>query len=173
MGILGQQKKRKQSQVIPGPQVEAARGGISGPGFGFGDASAFVMASAIRAGEKQMTIYKAGAALVFGLSLCVAQAPDNSKMNERDKKMDAPTAVTQSNSKADLKMTRLIRHDLMESTTLSTYAKNVKVITQGGRVTLRGPVRSQEEKTAIEVIAKKHAGETMVDNQLEIAPSSR
>lgn len=120
-----------------------------------------------------MTIYKAGAALVFGLSLCVAQAPDNSKMNERDKKMDAPTAETQSNSKADLKMTRLIRHDLMESSTLSTYAKNVKVITQGGRVTLRGPVRSQEEKTAIEVIAKKHAGETMVDNQLEIAPSSR
>ena len=53
---------------------------------------------------------------------------------------------------------------------MSTYAKNIKIISRDGAVTLRGPVKSTEEKQRIDSIAKKAAGDMKVDNQLEITP---
>jgi osmotically-inducible protein OsmY len=53
---------------------------------------------------------------------------------------------------------------------MSTYAHNVKIITQDGKVTLKGPVRSEDEKTNIAKKATAIAGERNVDNQLEVAP---
>lgn len=47
-------------------------------------------------------------------------------------------------------------------------AKNVKIITADGKVTLHGPVNSAEEKMKIEKLAKTVAGDAKVDNQLEI-----
>ena len=57
------------------------------------------------------------------------------------------------------------------TTSLSNYAHNIKIITQGGKVTLRGPVRSEDEKNSLEAKAVAVAGQENVTNQLEIAPS--
>jgi osmotically-inducible protein OsmY len=97
-------------------------------------------------------------------------APDNSKVNERDRRSDSPTADQQKNSKGDLEVTRKVREGIVKDKTLSTYAHNVKVVTEGGVVTLRGPVRSSDEKSAIEAIAVQVAGEGNVRNELEISP---
>lgn len=106
----------------------------------------------------------------FTLVIAMAQPPDNSKVNKRDDSKDAVTAGTQSNAKPDLELTRKIRRGVTQSKDMSSYAKNIKIISRDGSVTLRGPVKSQEEKDSIGAIAKKMAGDAKVDNQLEIAP---
>src|SRR6185295_1225435 len=70
-------------------------------------------------------------------------APDNTKVNTRDRKPTAVTADQQKNNKTDLETTRQIRKALVADKSLSTYAHNVKVVTQNGKVTLKGPVRSE------------------------------
>jgi len=95
------------------------------------------------------------------------QAPDNTKVN----KAEAPTAQDQHNSKADLEMARQVRKAIVGDKSLSTYAHNVKVISRNGQVTLKGPVRTAEEKAAVEAKAKEVAGAGKVVNQLEVAPS--
>jgi len=97
-------------------------------------------------------------------------APDNSKVNERDRQPGSTTADQQKNSKGDLEITRKVRQGIVKDKTLSTYAHNIKVVTEGGVVTLRGPVRSSDEKLAIETIAAQVAGEGNVRNELEISP---
>lgn len=99
-------------------------------------------------------------------------APDNSKTNKRDRNNASPTADQQKTSSADREVTRKIRAALHQDKSLSTYAHNIKIVTQEGRVTLRGPVRSEEEKTAIESKATEVAGAGNVTNELEIAPKS-
>jgi hypothetical protein len=130
-----------------------------------------------------LTSARAGAALsLLALSLALIPAkpagtlpapqqpaPDNTKTNQRDKEGTAPTA-DQRMTPEDREITKKIRLAVHNDKSLSTYAHNVKIITQGGRVTLRGPVRSEEEKTNIEAKATAVAGEGSVDNQLEIAP---
>ncbi len=95
-------------------------------------------------------------------------APDNTKVNERDRNSTALTPLDQSNDKADLKITQQIRQAVMADGSLSFTAKNVKIITQGGKVTLRGPVNSEQERSNIEAAARKVAGVAQVDNQLEV-----
>jgi hyperosmotically inducible periplasmic protein len=97
-------------------------------------------------------------------------APDNSKVNVRDRQPGSTTADQQKNSKGDLEITRKVRQGIVKDKTLSTYAHNIKVVTEGGVVTLRGPVRSSDEKLAIETIAAQVAGEGNVRNELEISP---
>ena len=63
-----------------------------------------------------------------------------------------------------------IRQSVMADKTLSTYAHNVKIISQHGKVTLKGPVRSEEEKTAIMKMATDVAGDGNVTDQISIAP---
>jgi len=95
-------------------------------------------------------------------------APDNTKVNKRDANSAALTPMDQGNGKTDLKITQEIRQAIMANGSLSFTAKNVKVITQGGKVTLRGPVKSDQERSDIEAAARKVAGVTEVDNQLEV-----
>jgi len=95
-------------------------------------------------------------------------APDNTKVNKRDNNSAALTPMDQSNGKTDLKITQQIRQAIMGNGSLSFTAKNVKIITQGGKVTLRGPVKSDQERSDIEAAARKVAGVTEVDNQLEV-----
>lgn len=52
---------------------------------------------------------------------------------------------------------------------MSINARNVTIITNEGKVTLRGPVASAEEKSAIERMAVEVAGPRHVTNQLEVA----
>jgi len=97
-------------------------------------------------------------------------APDNSGVNKRDTSSAALTPMDQGGSEADRKLTQQIRQDLMKDNSLSFTAKNVKIITINGKVTLRGPVKSEAERTAIEAAARRAAGSgAQVDSQLEIS----
>jgi hypothetical protein len=95
-------------------------------------------------------------------------APDNTEVNERDRNAERMTPIDQGNSETDLRITREIRQLLMKDGSLSFTAKNVKVITANGKVTLRGPVKSAQERDAIEAAARRVAGDAQVDNQLEV-----
>lgn len=97
-------------------------------------------------------------------------APDNTKVNERDRSKTEPTADQQKESPSDREMARDIRQSIVQDKSLSTYAHNIKVISQNGMVTLKGPVRSEEEKSAIEAKAEKIAGKDKVTSQLEVKP---
>jgi hypothetical protein len=93
--------------------------------------------------------------------------PDNSKVNQRDQSSAALTPMDQGSSEADRKITQQIRQDLMKDKSLSFTAKNVKIITIDGKVTLRGPVKSDAERSAIEAAARRVTGN--VDSQLEVS----
>ena len=95
-------------------------------------------------------------------------APDNTKTN---KDQAGPTADQQKTNPSDQAVTQKIRKAIHEDQSLSSYAHNIKVITQDGKVTLRGPVRSEEEKNNLEAKAVSVAGQENVTNQLEVTPS--
>ena len=94
--------------------------------------------------------------------------PDNTATNERDRSGQTLTSGDQSNSPADLKTTQAIRRAVMKDDGLSMTAKNIKIITADGQVTLRGPVNTAEEKAQIEQLAKSAADGAKVDNQLKV-----
>lgn len=124
---------------------------------------------------------------LFGLSLLIAvgvfaapkaassyglqqEQPDNTKMNKGDANKDATTADQQKMNPSDRTITQKIRAEIMKDKSLSTYAHNVKIITQDGKVTLKGPVRTQDEKASVEGKATTIAGNGNVTSQIEIAP---
>jgi len=94
-------------------------------------------------------------------------APDNTK---RNKDQTDPSADQQKMNPADRAITQKIRKAIHEDKSLSTYAHNIKIITQDGKVTLRGPVRSEDEKSNLQAKAAEIAGQDNVSNQLEVAP---
>ena len=98
--------------------------------------------------------------------------PDNTATNERDRSGETKTSGDQSNSSADLKTTQAIRQALMKDGELSTTAKNIKVITANGQVTLRGPVKTAQEKAKVDQIARSAAGGAQIDDQLEVKGSN-
>jgi hyperosmotically inducible protein len=98
---------------------------------------------------------------------------DNTGKNVRDRNMDASiTPMDQSQGfRSDVETTRKIRREIVADDSFSTYAKNIKIITLNGVVTLRGPVRDTAEKTKIANITHKFVAPNMIVNKLEIAPS--
>ncbi|HET6143914.1 MAG TPA: BON domain-containing protein [Candidatus Acidoferrales bacterium] len=121
-----------------------------------------------------------GASVLMGLALLATpkagySAPpqdkaDNSKMNKGDASKDATTADQQKMNPTDRAITQKIRAEIMKDKSLSTYAHNVKIITQDGKVTLKGPVRTSDEKSSIEAKASAVAGDGNVTSQIEIVP---
>jgi osmotically-inducible protein OsmY len=121
----------------------------------------------------------------FGVSICLVlasllgstqsvaaqTAPDNTKVNERDRQPPS-TVDQQMNNQSDIGITGQIRKAIVDDKSLSTYAHNVKVITQKGKVTLKGPVRTPEEKTNIEAGAARVAGASNVVSQLAVAKTA-
>src|SRR5690242_12833348 len=95
---------------------------------------------------------------------------DNTGNNKRDRAAGEPTADQQKNNARDVDMTKRIRRSVMDDKAISTYGHNVKIIASGGMVTLKGPVRNEDEKKAIETKATEIAGKDHVINQLEVAP---
>ena len=95
-------------------------------------------------------------------------APDNSAVNVRDRAPDAMTAGQQSNAKSDVELTREIRRAVVKDDSLSMLAHNVKIVTDNGAVTLRGPVKTEQEKVAIASKAQAIAGANKVNDQLEV-----
>jgi hyperosmotically inducible protein len=123
-------------------------------------------------------ILMAGVLLTGSAAFAPAQntpKPDNTKTNKQDRNPDAATADQQKNNKSDRETAKQIRKAIVDDKSLSSYAHNVKVIAQNGTVTLKGPVRSDEEKKAIEDKAVAVAGASNVKNELTIvsADSSR
>ncbi len=120
-----------------------------------------------------------GASLLLGSSLPAtgvrtqdAQQPaaDNTKSNKGDQSSGAMTADKQKMNPADRDLTKKIRAALHDDSTLSTYAHNIKIVSQGGKVTLKGPVRSDDEKLAVEAKATGVAGAGNVTNELTVVP---
>jgi osmotically-inducible protein OsmY len=122
----------------------------------------------------------AGALLLGSGAMVVAQdaptqnppASDNTKLNQRDRNANQPTADKQQNNRSDREITQQIRKSITDDKTFSDYARNVKVITQNGQVTLKGPVRTDDEKNAIEEKAKAVAGDGNVISDLTVKPKS-
>ena len=97
---------------------------------------------------------------------------DNTKANKLDPSNTAATADAQKDNADDRKITQRIRKSLVTDKSLSTYAHNVKIVSVNGTVTLNGVVRSEDEKSAIEVKAVSVAGPGHVVNDLKVAPKS-
>ena len=110
---------------------------------------------------------------LFTLSAIAQNAPDadNTKKNERDRSGETQTSGDQSNSQGDVKTTAAIRRAVVKDDSLSSMAKNVKIITANGTVTLRGPVKTDAEKAKIAELAQSAAGNAKIDNQLEVKAS--
>jgi hyperosmotically inducible periplasmic protein len=102
-------------------------------------------------------------------SQTAAVPADNSGRNERDRNDATKTSGDQSESEADRTISQNVRQAVVADDSVSTNGKNVKIITIDGTVTLRGPVKTEQEKTNIGAKAQQVAGVTRVDNQLEVA----
>jgi hyperosmotically inducible protein len=99
--------------------------------------------------------------------------PDNTKVNQQDRSKTQPTADQAKNTVNDRDIMQKIRKAVMDDKTLSTYAHNVKIISQHGKVTLKGPVRSEEEKATINRLATGVAGEGNVTDQITVKPENK
>jgi osmotically-inducible protein OsmY len=97
-----------------------------------------------------------------------ATDPDNTAVNERDRSGATLTPADQGGSESDLRITQSIRQALMDEE-LSMNARNAKVITVDGMVTLRGPVENEGERQRIAELARGVTGVRNVDNQLEVS----
>jgi hyperosmotically inducible protein len=93
---------------------------------------------------------------------------DNTARNKRDQDDQTLTPIDQSNAPSDLQLTAAVRRAIVGAEGLSFTAKNVKIISADGRVTLRGPVKSAAEKSRVEQVARQAAGAAPVASQLEI-----
>jgi hyperosmotically inducible periplasmic protein len=110
---------------------------------------------------------------LFILSALAQESPaaDNTAKNQRDCSGETRTSGDQSNSSEDVKITASIRRAVVKDHSLSATAKNVKIITADGAVTLRGPVKNEAEKAKIAELAQSAAGNAKIDNQLEVKAS--
>lgn len=93
---------------------------------------------------------------------------DNTGMNVRDKSGATLTPQKQTNRAGDRQVLAAVRRAVVHDKSLSTSAHNVKIVARDGVVTLRGPVRSADEKGKVEKLAQQVAGVTSIDNQLDI-----
>lgn len=115
--------------------------------------------------------------IIFGMMCMIgyAQTPngpaDNTRVNKRDRSSAEPTADQQKMNGPDTKLAASIRKSIVDDKSLSTYAHNIKVIVQDGVVTLKGPVHSTEERTAVAAKAADAAGGAdKVHDELSIQP---
>ena len=102
--------------------------------------------------------------ITFSAGVLLAQNADNTAVNKNSE----PTADQAKNTKSDREIMQNIRKAIVDDKSLSTYAHNVKVISQHGKVTLKGPVRSDDERRSVAAKAEEIAGSGNVVNQLSV-----
>jgi hyperosmotically inducible protein len=111
---------------------------------------------------------------VSGVNLMAGQekppAADNTKANQRDRSKAEPTADNAKDNMSDRDIMQKIRKAVMDDKSLSSNAHNAKIIAQNGKVTLKGPVKSNEEKQTLEQKATEVAGAGNVTNELTVKP---
>jgi lipid-binding SYLF domain-containing protein len=103
-------------------------------------------------------------------SIAAAGAADNTANNKPSHAGSGATAGQQGNGKTDVQLAASIRHSVVADGSLSTYAHNVKIVVQNGVATLKGPVRTEDEKAAVEAKAAAVVGQDHVVDQMEITP---
>src|SRR5947207_14851215 len=110
-------------------------------------------------------VSSAGLLLAQQDSNSASPAPaDNTKVNKRDRNQNEPTADQQKENTSDRQLAAQIRRAVVKDKSLSTSAHNIKIIAQNGTVTLKGPVKSEQEKQAIEANAAEFAGEIKISS---------
>ncbi len=97
---------------------------------------------------------------------------DNTNINERDKSGATKTPQDQANNAQDREQLAAVRRAIVDNKSLSTLAHNVKIVVEGGTVTLRGPVQNADEKAKVEALVKQVKGVTKTDNQLDVKTST-
>lgn len=119
-----------------------------------------------------MVLFVSSVFLVSIPGVSWAQRADNTEMNKIHTSPEKFTADQQSQTEEDREITKKIRQAVVDVKELSTYAHNVKIITVDGMVTLKGPVRSEDEKRTIEELAGQIAGMDKIKSEIEIAPKN-
>ena len=102
-----------------------------------------------------------------------APPPDNTKVNKQDRNTSQATADQGKNNNSDRETMRKVRRAVMDDKSLSTYAHNIKIISQHGKVTLKGPVQTEDEKKSIEAKAAEIAGEGNVISRITVKGDSK
>jgi hyperosmotically inducible protein len=158
----------------PSDQEAAGQSTPANTGQGSSSASATADRSAT-ASNPQTSTSAAGSALTNSTTPATpppldaaAKPADNTGRNVRDRSSDTVTPGDQSEAKGDLEVTRRIRRAITQNDQLTTTAKNIKIVTANGKVTLRGPVQNAAEKQQIADLVKATEGVTSVDDQLEV-----
>jgi osmotically-inducible protein OsmY len=114
------------------------------------------------------SLLMSGLLVGLGIGSTFAQTPDNTKVNQRDRSKSEPTADQAKNTMSDREIMQKIRKSVVADKSLSTYGHNVKIISDHGKVTLKGPVHTDEERRNIEAKAREVAGEGNVNNAIEV-----
>jgi osmotically-inducible protein OsmY len=114
------------------------------------------------------SLLMSGLLVGLGVGSTFAQTPDNTKVNQRDRSKSEPTADQAKNTMSDREIMQKIRKSVVADKSLSTYGHNVKIISDQGKVTLKGPVHTDEERRNIEAKAREVAGEGNVNNVIEV-----
>lgn len=117
--------------------------------------------------------YASGVYRAYNIEPYFSSDADNTRRNVRDRDGRTLTPLDQGNSKADVSTTAQIRKAIIAGDNMSVNARNVKVITKDGQITLRGPVNTEEEKRIIGDIAERSLHSGNVDNQLEVKPTNK
>lgn len=114
------------------------------------------------------TLFCVAAVISYGQTPDTSTKPDNTKVNRRDRNAGEVTADQQKVNATDQDLTKRIRQSIMSDKSLSTYAHNIKIISQNGTVTLKGPVKSDDEKKAVMAKAVAVAGTEKVTDQISV-----
>ncbi len=118
-------------------------------------------------------LLSAGSSAVLSAQSTETKKPDNTANNKGDQKPSAVTADQQKANAVDRDLTARIRRSITANKSLSTYAHNIKIISQNSIVTLKGPVRSDDEIRTIMASATEIAGADNVVNQLTVQPAKQ
>jgi hypothetical protein len=114
--------------------------------------------------------------LSFGVSLLATpilwhqEVRQGSDSTRKSKHQATPTADQQQMTPADRALTQKIRKAIHRDKGLSKDGRNIQIFMQDGKVTLRGLVRSEQEKDNLQAKAAAAGGEENLTNQLEVAP---
>lgn len=128
-------------------------------------ATGIVLASSLSAMTRQFTSQLALASQLFAASagLYLLASPVANAGST------APAPVLHRVSKADRDLTQKIRRAVVTDKSLSMAAHNVQITAVNGAVTLAGPVKSEDEKKAVEEKAAGIAGAGKVTDQLTVS----
>ena len=131
--------------------------------------AALSLSSSISAQAEDTNLVVSGTAYATDTNRENTANADNSQQNTRDRNDQNPTPLEQGNSRPDIVLTRNIRRSVVsETNSFSAMARNIKIITRDGKVTLRGPVKTHEEKSRIAMLASELAGTNNVTDLLEV-----